>query len=96
MTRSARDTFEIDLPKGCEIRSRGAKLDFEVFEISCAGTPYAGVYAGNYPDRSVPRAKTIETQMGWPAKIQAWSLAVPGHQAEADRIVGSLRLRGRS
>ena len=96
MTRGAREIFEIDLPAKCQIESLGPKLDFEVFDITCDGVPYGGVYAGNYPDTSVPRARTIETGMGWPAKIQAWSAEVPAHQADADRIAASLRLRRKS
>ena len=96
MTRGAREIFEMDLPASCRIESRGAKLDFEVFDITCGGVLYGGVYAGNYPDTSVPRAKAIETGMGWPAKIQAWSAEVPHHQADADRIAASLRLRRKS
>jgi len=84
--------FAIDLPQGCQIDKRPGP-DFFVYYVACHGTTYAGVYVGNFADRSVPRSRLIKTGRQFPAEIQVWSVAVPNDQARADAIAASVKLR---
>lgn len=88
-----RKAFDIALPSGCEINTEGVKLDFQTFRVSCGGVPYAGLYVGNFADKSVPRSRLLATPYSWPSEVQVWSLEVPKDQAGADRIAASVRVR---
>ena len=88
-----RAAFEIDLPSDCEMTSAGPKLDFQTFRVSCGGIQYAGLYVGNFADRSVPRSRLLPAPYAWPSEVQVWSLKVPKDQARADRIADSVRVR---
>lgn len=93
MNRGARELFEIDLPPDCEVASKGASLDFEVFEITCGDVYYGGLYAGNFADPDVPRSRLLNLPLDWPSEIQVWSASVPEpDQARADQIAASVRL----
>jgi hypothetical protein len=87
------DAFNLTLPQDCKITRRPGKLDFEVFDVTCGGRPYAGIYAGNAPSTDIPRSRLLTTQFEWPSTIQVWTQKVPGHQRKADQIAASVRLR---
>lgn len=90
-----RAAFDIDLPSDCEMTSAGLKLDFQTFSVSCGGIQYAGLYVGNFADRSVPRSRLLPAPYTWPSEVQVWSLEVPKDQARADKIADSVRVRAR-
>ena len=97
MKRGARELFEIDLPPDCQVASKGASLDFEVFDITCGDVYYGGLYAGNYADPDVRRSRLLKVPLDWPSEIQIWSATVPElDQVRADQIAASVRLSARA
>ena len=90
---NGRAAFDIDIPPDCELTTDGIKLDFQTFRVSCGGVQYAGLYAGNFADRSVPRSRLLPAPYSWPSEVQVWSLEVPRDQARADKIAASVRIR---
>ncbi|MDZ4371852.1 MAG: hypothetical protein U1C74_10565 [Phenylobacterium sp.] len=90
---SARAAFRIDLPEGCVLQDGSLQAGYATFHVSCGGRIYAGIYAGNAPDPTVPRSRLIETEDKWPKHVQVWSEVVPGDQSRADAIAASVKVR---
>ena len=89
----ARAAFTVDLPEGCVLAEGDVRASFATFYVTCEGRVYAGIYAGNDADLSVPRSRLMLTENRWPGQVQAWSVVVPGDQARADAIAASVRVR---
>jgi hypothetical protein len=90
---SARAAFRIDLPDGCVLEEGVLQAAYATFQVSCGGRIYAGIYAGNAADPTVPRSRLIETDDKWPKQVQVWSEVVPDDQARADAIAASVKVR---
>jgi hypothetical protein len=89
----ARASFTLDLPDDCVLEEGQIRASFAIFQVTCGGRVYAGIYAGNAADPEMPRSRTILTETRWPSEVQAWAVDVPGDQARADAIVASVRAR---
>ena len=90
---SARAAFRIDLPEGCVLQDGAQQTTYATFYVACDGQVYAGIYAGDAPDPTVPRSRLIETDDKWPRNVEVWSEGVPGDQARADAIAASVKVR---
>ena len=88
-----RDAFDIEIPSKCTMATKGRRIDFEVFYVTCGSVDYAGVYVGNFADRTVARSRLLKTGFDWPAEVQVWSDIVPADQTRADAIAASVRVR---
>ena len=83
--------FEIELPEGCEMSTRGLQMDFEVYDITCAGLPMVGVYVGNFPDTSMP-GRFIDTgRRDWPSRLHVWVVSTAADVERAQAIADSVR-----
>lgn len=91
-TMNGRDSFEIDVPKPCQLTTQGLQTDYEIYRVTCGATNYAGVYVGNFGD-GIPRSRLLQTRYAWPTEVRVWSEIVPGDQARADQIAASVRLK---
>jgi hypothetical protein len=89
----ARASFTVDLPEDCVVREGRAGANFAIFEVTCGGRVYAGVYAGNAANPEIPRSRIMVTETRWPTEVQAWAADVPDDQARADAIAASVRAK---
>jgi hypothetical protein len=89
----ARASFSIELPDGCALEESQVRATYAVFNITCEGRVYGGVYAGADANPEIPRSRIMITETRWPTEIQAWSVDVPDDQDRADAIVASVRAK---
>ena len=89
----ARASFTIDLPEDCVLEEGEVRATFAVFNVTCDGRVYAGIYTGTEANREIPRSRIMITETRWPTEIQTWAEDVPDDQARADAIAASVRAR---
>lgn len=89
----ARASFSIDLPDGCVLQEGAVRGTYAVFNVSCEGRIYAGIYAGTEANPEIPRSRIMITETRWPTEIQAWAADVPDDQDRADAIAASVRAK---
>jgi len=89
----ARASFSIDLPDGCALEEGQVRATYVVFNVTCDGRVYAGIYTGAEANPEIPRSRIMITETRWPTEIQAWSADVPDDQERADAIAASVRAK---
>lgn len=89
----ARASFSVELPDDCVLEEGQVRGAYAVFNVTCDGRVYAGIYTGTEANPKIPRSRIMVTETRWPTEIQAWAAEVPGDQARADAIAASVRAR---
>lgn len=89
----ARASFSIDLPEDCRLEQGQVRPTYTVFNVTCSGRVYAGIYTGTEANPDIPRSRIMITETRWPTEIQAWAADVPDDQDRADAIAASVRAK---